>query len=448
MTNSAPDLATICTPVSLLDVGRWAPVGVVVFVALWPLPGLAATVLTLSALLASYHLIRYRFRGGTQLLDGPVWALTSVFFMAYWLPQVVSLFGALDLSETLRKVATDLRYLPFMWLCAIAVATPERRDRTFRGLAAIGLVWTLDALAQAVFGTSPLFWLLNQLKQGMGGYGFCTSQEMILADRLSGIFGPCNLKLGQILATLSPFVLFAVQRRSFTLWLLAVVVIGIVLLLAGSRASWITYGLILMLSGWRLLGMRRLLGLSVLFLPLTVAVVAFSPQTRERIYRTAAIFADHGGGVDKALSGRSQIWHAAVCMIRAHPFSGVGVRGFRDAYPACDPTPDRMPAWGTGPALHAHQIVLEILSETGVIGLLLWVAGAAMAWRAWRYAATTARDRARPAMISLLATVFPFNTHLAFYSSFWGALMLMLAGLYAGALLQDRDGKKAGPADG
>ncbi|MGY0341280.1 O-antigen ligase family protein [Xylella fastidiosa] len=437
MTNSAPDFASISKPALLLDVGRWAPVCVVVFVAFWPLPGLAATVLTLSALLASYSLIRYRFRGGTQLLDSPAWALTSVLFMAYWLPQVVSLFGALELSESLRKVATDLRYLPFMWLCAIAVGSPERRERTFKGLAVIGLIWTLDALAQAMLHTSPLFWSLNQLKQAISGYGFCSTRQMILADRLSGIFGPCNLKLGQTLATLSPFVLFAMQRRGLALWLLVVVVLGIVLLLAGSRASWITYALILMLSGWRVLGIRRLLGMGALFLPLALAVIAFSPQTRERIDRTAAVFADHGAGVDQALSGRSQIWQAALCMIQAHPLSGVGVRGFRDAYPACNPTPERIPAWGAGPALHAHQIVLEILSETGVIGLLLWIAGAAMAWRAWRYATAAARDRARPAMISLLATVFPFNTHLAFYSSFWGALMLMLAGLYAGALLQN-----------
>ncbi len=79
-------LCSISKPALLLDVGRWAPVCVVVFVAFWPLPGLAATVLTLSALLASYYLIRYRFRGGTQLLDSPAWALTSVLFMAYWLP--------------------------------------------------------------------------------------------------------------------------------------------------------------------------------------------------------------------------------------------------------------------------------------------------------------------------------------------------------------------------
>lgn len=40
----------------------------------------------------------------------------------------------------------------------------------------------------------------------------------------------------------------------------------------------------------------------------------------------------------------------------------------------CVRAPDATPAWGSGPAFHAHQIILEILSETGVIGLLLWLA--------------------------------------------------------------------------
>ena len=57
-----------------------------------------------------------------------------------------------------------------------------------------------------------------------------------------------------------------------------------------------------------------------------------------------------------------------------------------------------------------------------------------MAWRAWRYAGEEARARARPATLALAVTVFPFNTHLAFYSTFWGGLALLLAGLYAGAL--------------
>jgi O-antigen ligase len=90
--------------------------------------------------------------------------------------------------------------------------------------------------------------------------------------------------------------------------------------------------------------------------------------------------------------------------------------------------------------LHAHQIVLEILAETGALGLLLWLAGAALAWRAWRFASAAAREHARPAMLALAATVFPFNTHLAFYSTFWGGVTLLLAALYSGGLLgRERD---------
>ena len=96
--------------------------------------------------------------------------------------------------------------------------------------------------------------------------------------------------------------------------------------------------------------------------------------------------------------------------------------------------------------MHAHQIVLEVLSETGGFGLLLWLAGVALAWRAWRYADEAARERARPAMLALAVTVFPFNTHLAFYSTFWGGLTLLLAALYAGSLLARQPITRAEPS--
>ncbi|HBG89986.1 MAG TPA: hypothetical protein DDX20_07515, partial [Stenotrophomonas sp.] len=54
---------------------------------------------------------------------------------------------------------------------------------------------------------------------------------------------------------------------------------------------------------------------------------------------------------------------------------------------------------------------------------------------AWRFAPPAARDRARPAMLALAATVFPFNTHLAFYSAFWGGVTVLLAALFVGTLL-------------
>ena len=416
--------------------GRWAPWVVLAFVALWPLPGIAEGVLALGAIYAATRMVMRRLRGQPHLLSTAAWALTSILFLGYWLPQAISAPDAVDPAAAWTKAAAGLRYLPFMWLVAIAVASPQRRALTLGGLAVITAAWTLDAVVQAVAGTSPWFWSLDQVKQLVSGHGLCSPAEAALADRLSGALGPCNLKFGQVLASLSAFLLLPVAARfGRPGWLLATGAVGIVLLLAGSRASWITFGLVAVYSGWRVLGGRQLLLLGALGAVLAAGLAYSVPQLRDRVVRTAQAWEGNDDGVEQALSGRGRIWSAAGCMIRAHPINGVGARGFRDAYPACDPQAGRQGVWGEGPALHAHQIVLEILAETGVIGLLLWLAAFAQAWRAWRFAPPQARERARPAMLALAVTVFPLNTHLAFHSTFWGGLTVLLAALYAGSLL-------------
>ena len=415
---------------------RWAPAWVLAFVALWPAPGYAEGVLALGALAGLIKLVGSRFRGGNALLSGPAWALTSVLFFAYWLPEAFSAIDAMDRGRALREALVDLRYLPFLWIVAAAVADDAGRRRTFGGLAIIVGVWTLDALVEAATGASPLFSGIDAVKQAISGHGMCTAAQIAAADRLGGVLGPCNLKLGIVLASLSPFALDAMRRRFGRLgWLAAAVGIGLVVLLAGSRASWLTYGLVLLWTGWRTLGRRKLLMVFALGALALVAATLLVPQVRERVERTTHVLTADSKGVDTALSGRTRIWSAAVCMAREHPVNGVGARGFRQAFPACDPQPGVIAAWGEGAALHAHQLVLEILSETGGIGLLLWLAGAALAWRAWRYADPVGRDRARPAMLAMAVTVFPLNTHLASYSTFWGGVLLMLSALYAGSLL-------------
>jgi O-antigen ligase len=415
---------------------HWAPAWVLAFVALWPAPGYAEGVLALGALAGLIKLVASRFRGGNQLLGGPAWALTSVLFFAYWLPEAFSAVDAMDRGRALREALVDLRYLPFLWIVAAAVADDAGRRRTFAGLAIIVGVWTLDALVEATTGASPLFSGIDAAKQAISGHGMCTAAQVAAADRLGGVLGPCNLKLGIVLASMSPFALDAMRRRFGRLgWLGAAVGIGLVVLLAGSRASWLTYSLVLLWTGWRTLGRKKLLMVFALGALALVATTLFVPQVRERIERTTQVLAADSKGIDTALSGRTRIWSAAVCMAREHPVNGVGARGFRQAFPGCDPQPGVIAAWGVGAALHAHQLVLEILSETGGIGLLLWLAGAALAWRAWRYADAVARDRARPAMLALAVTVFPLNTHLASYSTFWGGVVLMLSALYAGSLL-------------
>ncbi|RZA12855.1 MAG: O-antigen ligase family protein, partial [Lysobacteraceae bacterium] len=181
---------------------RWAPAWVLAFVALWPAPGYAEGVLALGALAGLVKLLASRFRGGTALLSGPAWALTSVLFFAYWLPEALSAVDALDRARALREALVDLRYLPFLWIVAAAVADDAGRRRTFGGLAIIVAAWTLDALVEAVAGTSLLFAAIDQAKQAISGHGMCSAAEVAAADRLAGILGPCNLKFGIVLASL------------------------------------------------------------------------------------------------------------------------------------------------------------------------------------------------------------------------------------------------------
>ena len=415
---------------------RWAPAWILTYVALWPAPGYAEGVLVLGALVAIFKLVVSRFRGGGQLLSNHAWALTSVLFCAYWVPELISAVDAIDGARALREAAADLRYLPFLWLAASAVANERGRRITFIGMAIIVGIWTLDALVQAMSGTSLLFTGLDSAKLALSHKHMCDAADMECANRLSGVFGPCNCKLGQVTASLSPFALYAAARWSGRVgWGVVAALIGVVIVLIGSRGSWVTYAVVLALSGWRLLGWKRLLGVFA-FGALALAVMtATVPQVRERIDRTAHALSASGQGVDSALSGRGRIWGAALCMVREHPVNGVGAQAFDKAFPACDPAQGEVAAWGNQPAHHAHQIVLEILSETGGFGLLLWLSGVALAWRAWRFADDNAREDARPAMLALAATVFPFNTHLAFYSTFWGGLTLLLAALYAGSRL-------------
>src|SRR5690606_33936197 len=85
-------------------------------------------------------------------------------------------------------------------------------------------------------------------------------------------------------------------------------------------------------------------------------------------------------------------------------------------------------------AAHAHQIVLEAFSETGLVGVAGWLLAATLLVRAWRRADAAARERAFAPALALLAMCFPLNTHLAFYSAWWGLLYWWLAAFCCAAL--------------
>ena len=78
-----------------------------------------------------------------------------------------------------------------------------------------------------------------------------------------------------------------------------------------------------------------------------------------------------------------------------------------------------------------------------VFNALLWLAGLAWALRYWRRVGAGSRALAFPATVALGAMLFPLNTHLAFYSAWWGLLFAWLLGMWCAALGALPDGEAA-----
>jgi len=399
--------------VALLPVGRSSELG---------------TVLCLLgvAMLFARHPHALRENAGARLL---LWLLA-----AYIGAALISAFGSVVPGKSWGTVAAILRYVPLGLYACFAIRRTEKLQMLFDGVALVVVFWAADAWVQAFTGWS------------LGGHAE--------AERISGIFGAANLKLGPTLAVLSPFVIWAASRRwglpglllSFSFLLGPV-------LLAGSRAAWICYALVAIAFVWREARTpARFIGFGAIVAIALALAGGIAWKTSERFHsrmeRTLIALRGNDKSIDTALSGRLDIWHASAEMIAAHPISGVGVRGFRYAYPHFAPASDHFmvaESCGDGEgACHPHQLVLEILCETGAVGLLLWLSGACVAFRAWRNVGPAARALAFPATVAIGVMLFPVNTHLAFYSAWWGLLFGWLLGLWCASMFVETADEESG----
>jgi O-antigen ligase len=335
-----------------------------------------------------------------------------------------SAFAAVEPRKSWTTVLALLRYVPLGLYACYAVRGERRLQGLYVAVAAVIAFWVLDAWMQMLTG-----WSLRGHAE---------------PERISGLFGADDPKLGPTLSVLSPIALWVARQR----WGLRGLIVAFLLLLgpvmlSGSRAAWLCFGLVTLFFAWREAGspLRFIaacaLGAVVL---LAAGGIAWKTSARfdARMQRTLTALGGSEQDINQAMTGRLDIWHNSLAMIAAHPFTGVGVRDFRYAYPQYAPANDHfMTAENCGEgegACHAHQIVLEILTETGGIGLLLWLSGVVIAWRAWRRIDKADRQGAFPVTVSLVAMLFPINTHLAFYSAWWGLLFAWLLGLWCAAI--------------
>jgi O-antigen ligase len=345
-------------------------------------------------------------------------------FLCFWLPMVLSSFDSYLPEKSWSSSMAALRYLAAVLSMAVLLRADSARWRVIRWTSFLLVFWAADGFVQLIFGADLFGIAMNP-------------------DRLNALFLQKYQFYGPTLAMLSPLLLEHARRHwpawawvgAFSLTLGAV-------LIAGMRAGWLIMGLVLLVYMW-LMARRenrdlRKASLSIPVFVITVIIGSYlvSPLFQARIEQSLTITKGSEEAISVASNMRMPIFKTSLVMFKAHPVNGVGVRGFPEAYMAyaAEDDPHIRNSGGKSGATHAHNLVLEVMADTGSIGLLGLIAGFALVLRFWRKMTPARRNEAFPFAFALALVLFPLNSHFALYGTYMSSLIWILFGIWAACI--------------
>ena len=341
-------------------------------------------------------------------------------FGCFWLPMVISSFDSVSpLASWVHSLAA-LRFLAAALSMVTLLHPASVRWRMMRWTSWLLLFWAVDGFVQLLFGSDLLGIEMHP-------------------DRLNALFMDRYQFYGPTLAMLSPLAL-EYARREWPPWawaLLLTAILGAVMI-SGMRSGWLSMAVVL--TAYLVLMTRRenrRLRRAMPLVPvLAMGVMAlsyfYSPLFQERLELTGAAYENTGAAINHASSDRLPIFATALRMFRHHPINGVGVRAFPEAYMVyAEPGDIHIEkSGGKSGATHAHNVVLEVMSDTGSIGLAGLLLAVFIAVRHWRRAIPAQRRDAFPFMLSVFLIMFPLNSHFALYGTYVSSLLWFLLGLW------------------
>lgn len=311
----------------------------------------------------------------------------------------VSSLGAPSLTAWLSEW---LKWVEITALVLVVMTLPRRWEWLVFALVLAGAANALIGIYQFFGGSGALHLLVNDRY-----------------FRAFGTFGQPN-PFGGFMGLLAPLALMAALGYGLRLWrrlrtdgrlngrstaAVMFYAAAALLLIAGvvlswSRGAWLGFAVAGLALGFAL--PRRLeksllvLMLALAFLGLLWITGRLPDAIIERVNSaTAEFFAfDDVRGVDitpanYAVVERLAHWQAALNMSRAHPWLGVGLGNYEAAYPSY-----RLLNWDMALG-HAHNYYLNVLAETGIIGLVtysgLWLSVLGLTWSARRHPDPLAR---------------------------------------------------------
>ena len=343
----------------------------------------------------------------------------STVFLLLWLPMWLSLLHAFSIQSTL----TAIGWFSLMYLAGLAVIAGLQQSayRTLfvRGVSWIIVLWLLDSVIQYLFGTDLL--------------GIAKTPE----GRITGMF--TDLHQGILMLAVLPAIFYSLQsRRAWLAWGILLGA-GVAVALSGARGYLYIYGLLLMLGVWRQQPGWKVWVL-VLSLPLLVAIFSslLNPQLiKTKLEATQAITANNQSLFERAnhaLSYRLNLWETGLHMWQAEPLTGIGSNNYKRAYKQYSSRADD--PFITNPT-HSHNIYVEWLAETGIVGGLGLVAIMGLCIRWFRQAAAVCQQQAWPYALPLMVIYFPVNTTQPMLVPWWFPVLMLLVCAFIASLEPD-----------
>lgn len=356
------------------------------------------------------------------------WGL--ILFVCIWVPIMTSLPDAVALEPSASTALAFLRF-PFAILFAIyALGEPESRAKLFMAIFIMFTIIIADGILQAVTGKNIL-------------------GSPMLQDRLSGLFYP-KLTMGLWLAPFGAIYFEQVRRLAksgrfgWMYWLL-LIPYTVVVLLSGSRVSWGIYAVSMAGFAYYLYAIhppksikKYLVIILLLLIPISIALNHYTPF-RNKVIATAGLFSGDYDKANAATSIRLPIWVVALKMSQDHLINGVGPRGFRYAYPPYAEKDDFFlkKRADMGPN-HPHQIFLEVLVETGIIGVIGYLLFLGILLRLIWQAIGARNHYAAPMGIAVFAAIMPINAGIGFYASVLSAMSWWMLAIFFATLIPQK----------
>lgn len=345
-------------------------------------------------------------------------------FLCFWLPMVISSLDSFMPQKSWGSSIAALRYLAAALSMAVLLRADSARWRVIRWTSFLLVFWAIDGFVQLIFGVDLFGIAMNP-------------------DRLNALFVQKYQFFGPTLAMLSPLLLEHARKHwPAWAWVIAFTLTLGAVLIAGMRAGWLIMGLVLIVYMWLMFKREnrelRKASLSIPVFVITAIIGSYlvSPLFQARLEQSMAITGGTDNAISVASSMRMPIFRTSLAMYQAHPVNGVGVRAFPKAYMEyAEPDDIHIQlSGGKSGATHAHNMVLEVMSDTGTVGLLGLLAGFILVVGFWRKMTPARHIEAFPFALALVLVLFPLNSHFALYGTYMSSLIWVLFGLWASCI--------------